>query len=106
MGGRGGAGYIKAGPDTPGEPMVTLYHRTTKFQAQGIVENGFKTNRSGWVYFSTDPDDAQYRGYGHEVVAVRVPKRLVRQDRQDKGNAVKVAARHLKKRKLEHRERR
>jgi hypothetical protein len=95
MGGRGGGGGGRSG-------MVTIYHRTrNEATARAIAREGFKptfapgTNpeyvqhNKQYAFFSTKLKGQ--RGYGNHVVAVSVPKNVVKHDPYSGQVRVKVA---------------
>ena len=110
MGGRGSAGGSGGSNgrlgDKPGEEMVTLYHRTMHLEADQILaDKKFKPGgyTRGHVFFGTDRNDPRLKGWGSQVVSVKVPKRVVLKDEHPDlagSSAVKVHKKHLRGRKI------
>lgn len=52
---------------------ITVYHRTSKKNADAILKNGIMTAKEDGLFFSTKEDSDYNSGYGDSVVKLRIP---------------------------------
>lgn len=70
---------IDQGAKIDHDGMVTLYHRTSKANADAIRRTGTMTGKEDGVFFSTTPT-GQVESFGDAVVEVRIPLEKVELD--------------------------
>ena len=59
--------------DVDSDGLVSVFHRTTKDNADKIRKSGIFTPKENGIFFSTKRDSGNTSGYGDEVIELKIP---------------------------------